>query len=382
MYSITGYGEMIADGVRMDAYVRALRQAVKPGSVVLDIGTGTGIFALLACRFGARRVYAVEPSDAIQVAQEIASANGYAESIEFIQAMSSEISIPELADVIVSDLRGVLPLHEHHLISIADARRRLLAPGGVLIPERDTLWAACVDAPDVYGDIEGPWSENKYGLDMQAGRRLVSNSWRKTYLKGEQVLTEPHPWATLDYSAVESPDLVSEVTLRPTRAGTAHGLGVWFDATLAEGIQFSNAPGRPNVIYGTAFFPWLEPVALIPGDTVRVALRANLVGDDYVWRWDSRILSQGDPRQIKAEFQQSTFFGEAVSPSKLRKRAESFVPMLNDDALIDRLVMQMMGNAAPLGDIARQLVLQHPKRFASWQDALTRVGDLSVKYSR
>ena len=48
MYSIMGYGEMIADSVRMDAYVRALRRAVKPGSVVLDIGTGTGIFAVVA----------------------------------------------------------------------------------------------------------------------------------------------------------------------------------------------------------------------------------------------------------------------------------------------------------------------------------------------
>ena len=60
MYSIADYGAMIADDVRMGAFVRALRQAIKPGAVVIDIGTGTGIFALLACRFGARRVYAIE----------------------------------------------------------------------------------------------------------------------------------------------------------------------------------------------------------------------------------------------------------------------------------------------------------------------------------
>ena len=89
MYSIADYGAMISDKVRMGAFVRALREAVKPGAVVIDIGTGTGIFALLACRFGARRVYAIEPDDAIQVAREIAVANGCADRIEFIQAMST-----------------------------------------------------------------------------------------------------------------------------------------------------------------------------------------------------------------------------------------------------------------------------------------------------
>lgn len=93
----------------MDAYVKALRQAVTPESVVLDIGTGTGIFAMLACQFGAKKVYAIEPSDAIQVGKEIAAANGYDNSIEFIQKLSTEVELPEPADVIISDLRSICP---------------------------------------------------------------------------------------------------------------------------------------------------------------------------------------------------------------------------------------------------------------------------------
>ena len=94
MYSVADYGIMIADRVRMEAYMQALRSAVRPGGVVVDIGTGTGIFALLACRFGARRVYAIEPNDAIQVAREIARANGYAERIEFLQMLSTRAVLP------------------------------------------------------------------------------------------------------------------------------------------------------------------------------------------------------------------------------------------------------------------------------------------------
>src|SRR5437867_2580258 len=142
MYSIADYGAMISDEVRMGAFVRALRQAVKPGAVVIDIGTGTWIFALLACRFGARRVYAIEPDDAIQVAREIAVANGCADRIEFIQDLSTGVTLGERADVIISDIGGVLPWFQQHIPSIADARRRFLAPGGALIPQRDTAWAA------------------------------------------------------------------------------------------------------------------------------------------------------------------------------------------------------------------------------------------------
>src|SRR2546428_8070865 len=135
MYSVADYGTMIADRVRMDAYMQALRSAVKPGAVVVDIGTGTGIFALLACRFGARRVYAIEPNDAIQVAREIARANGYAERIEFLQMISTRAVLPEKADVIVSDLRGGLPLCEINIPCLPKAGPRFLFPAGNLIPQ-------------------------------------------------------------------------------------------------------------------------------------------------------------------------------------------------------------------------------------------------------
>ena len=108
MYSIADYGAMISDKVRMSAFAHALREAVTPGAVVVDIGTGTGIFALLACRFGAGRVYAIEAADAIQVAREIAAANGCADRIEFIQAMSTQVTLPERADIVISDIGDML----------------------------------------------------------------------------------------------------------------------------------------------------------------------------------------------------------------------------------------------------------------------------------
>src|SRR5688572_30586099 len=120
---------MIADRVRMEAYQAALRRAVTPDSVVLDVGTGIGTFAILACRYGARRVFAVEPGDVVHLARRIAHDNGVADRIEFIQDVSTEITLPERADVMISDLRAVLPLFQQHIPSIGDARKRLLPPG-------------------------------------------------------------------------------------------------------------------------------------------------------------------------------------------------------------------------------------------------------------
>ena len=171
-YTVLDYGSMIADGVRTNAYAKALRRVIKPDSVVLDIGTGTGIFALLACRFGARQIYAVEPEDIIQVASEIAAANGCAERIEFIQEVSTEVRLSDRVDVIVSDIHGRLPLFKSLVPTIIDARERLLAPGGQLIPQRDTLWAAIVEETDLYKQFVEPWDNQPFGWDMQAAKRL------------------------------------------------------------------------------------------------------------------------------------------------------------------------------------------------------------------
>jgi protein arginine N-methyltransferase 1 len=382
MYSIPGYVSMIADRARMGPYVRALRQAVRPGAVVLDLGAGLGVFALLACRFGARRVYAIEPDNALQVARNLAAANGYADRVEFIQELSTRVDLPERADVIISDLRGVLPLFGHHLPAVVDARQRLLAPGGVLIPQRDTLWAAVVQAPDRYGRCLPPAGDDAYGLDLGAVRPLLTNTWSKARVLTEQLLVEPQPWATLDYTTLEEPGVRGEVTWDVPRAGTGHGLAVWFDTVLATEVGFSSGPAAPEIIYTGTFFPWLEPVDLGAGDRVSVAFHANLVGQDYQWSWDTTILDCGRPGQIKARFRQATLHGAPLELGRLRKRAAVHVPALGEDGRIDRLILGLMDGNTSLDAIAQEVRAHFPHRFATWQGALDRVSNLSEQYSR
>lgn len=51
---------MVADRPRTDAFAAAIREVVRPTDTVLDVGTGTGILAMLAARAGARKVYAID----------------------------------------------------------------------------------------------------------------------------------------------------------------------------------------------------------------------------------------------------------------------------------------------------------------------------------
>src|SRR5437762_2972018 len=318
---------MVADEGRSGAYSRALQRAIGPDTSVLDIGAGTGILSLFACQYGARKVYAVEPSNVVSIAEETARANGFAERVQCIQALSTQISLPERADVIVSDLHGVLPLFQQHIPSIVDARRRLLAPGGKLIPRQDVLWTAVVEAPQQYDRLVKPWARERFELNMDAASRIVTNVWQKARVTPDRLISKPYCWATIDYRTVESPNVSAEITFQVARPGTAHVFIVWFDAVLEDGIGFSNAPGQPELIYGSGFFPWSSPVGLAPDDTVSVNLRADLVGSDYIWSWETRVCEE-DPGRLKAHFRQSTFFGAPLSPAQLRKRRGSYQPRL------------------------------------------------------
>ena len=380
-YDLIGYGCMIADEVRTDAYAEALRQSVNQETVVLDIGTGTGIFALLACRFGARRVYAVEPGDAIALARDIARANGYADRIDFIQSVSERVCLPEPVDVIVSDIRGVLPLHRKSVTTIIDARRRLLAPGGTLIPRKDRLMAAPVDVPKLYEKYARPWQGSAYELDFSAARRFVSNSWHYGRATPEQLLAQAQCWGELDYLSVEDPSVRAELGWTVVRAGIAHGISVWFDSELAPGVTYSNAPGEPELVYGSAFLPYSEPVAVAEGDRIEVDLRADLVAEKYTWTWNTKISAAIPTGEVKAEFRQSSFFSSPVLRSQLHKRAASYRPKLTEDGEIALLVLQLMKSHRTLEDIAKQLCEAFPARFAHWTVALGHVGTFSSEYS-
>ena len=185
----------------------------------------------------------------------------------------------------------------------------------------------------------------------------------------------------LDYSRLNGPSARGEAAWTIGKSCVAHGLGVWFDCEAAPGIGFSNAPGvSDSNVFRQTFFPWPEPCQLEPGDNVTVEIRADFVGGEYIFGWNTEICSAGGT--LKARFRQSQFQGSSFSRDILRKSGSAFVPSLKPEAAIDKMILDLFSDGINLEEISRRIAGRFPDRFPEWRKALTRVGELSVRYGQ
>jgi methylase of polypeptide subunit release factors len=81
----------------------------KPGSVVVDVGCGSGILSIIAAKMGAARVYGVDAADeTVEIATANAKAHGVADRVQFAQGDMFEPLDPDLeADVVIGDVSGI-----------------------------------------------------------------------------------------------------------------------------------------------------------------------------------------------------------------------------------------------------------------------------------
>ena len=373
-YTMQEYARILADPGRATAYLTAVRESVRPGMVVADIGAGPGVLGIFAATLGARRVFLVEPDHSVNAARALAMENGVADRVEVIRAPSTEIDLPERADVIVSDLRGVTPMHGRHLEAAADVRRRLLAPGGICIPRRDRLYTALVEDDPLHHRTVGAWSEVMAPLAYDSLTALMSNGWFGARATGEQMLSSPAPFVTLDYDRPEPP-LHASWEAVATRDGTAHGVLLWFDAELTDCVALSNAPSAPATLYGQAFFPFRVGIPLRRGDRLALDLRAVLVGDDYAWTWS--VLGDGERSE-----RHSTLHSIPLDPESLARRSERCAPRRSSEGEILRALLDAADGRCTFGELAGALHARFGDRFPTRQTALDYVTNLDDLWAR
>ena len=257
--------KMLGDSVRVNTYYRAIQKLVNPGDVVLDLGTGTGILSFLAAQKNPQKIYALDHSGFIEIARDIARQN-HLENIEFIQANSRNFKPEVQIDVLLHEQMGDYLFNENMLENILDLKRRVLKPGGRILPGRFELYLEPVSLDETF---KSPfiWENRVHGVDFsflrsrqEALAKYQPAEYRQEWLDGRAVrnfLGEPLPALRFDLNEMDSPGDVPravEVSRTVTHPGTLDGFCLYFNVLFDEEVRFDTSPLSPRTHWGNCYF--------------------------------------------------------------------------------------------------------------------------------
>src|SRR6516225_4978141 len=141
------YEIMETDEVRNRAYEDVIREKVA-GKVVLEVGTGRkALWAVCCARAGAKKVYAIEANQrAYQAALRFLRSRRI-DNIQLVCGFSDKVQLPQRCEVLVHSLAGDIGSCEGMVRFVEDAKRRLLTPDALHIPQRCATYAVLAEDP-------------------------------------------------------------------------------------------------------------------------------------------------------------------------------------------------------------------------------------------
>ncbi len=295
------HASLLADEDRVDRLRDAIHEVVRPGDVVVDIGTGTGLLAYYACQAGAARVFAIDDGPVIDLARELALLNDFADRVEFFHDLSYRVELPERADVLITETLWNFGLGEGMVGFVADARRRLLKPGARIIPGAVDLHVAPVQADRLYALLhDNP--PDRHGLDLSPIRHYLLSNVHMPHLDRTGFLSASALLLSTELDEAATPDFEAVARVRVSKAGALHGVCGWFRSRLSPSVVLHNEPPSGRSSWAHAFFPVQTPVAVLVGD--EIAIHMETTQDSTVWRW--RIDVQRAGRAIASYDQTSS----------------------------------------------------------------------------
>lgn len=292
---------MIGDHARTDAYRRGLEALVKPGMRVLDVGTGTGILAMIAARAGAQ-VTAVDESGILELAQRLVDSNGLSDRIQLVRGRIEDLSFSQPFDLIVSEWMGFFALAECMFRSVVVARDRHLAPGGIMVPGRLEMFLAPLEDSRLHADYGiGLWERPVYGFDFrEMGEHELHCLITAAVDFREAALLAPGArlmHIDLAEASVEDFFFDASVDFHIERDGRLHGFGGWFAVDLAPDVRLATGPRDPGTHWRQSYFP-VRPFFVREGDLLVVAMKAmeKEYGDRRLplYLLDARLMRDGE----------------------------------------------------------------------------------------
>jgi protein arginine N-methyltransferase 1 len=278
---------MLGDTVRMQAYDRALAQSIKPGDVVLDVGSGLLALSLLALRHGARHVYAVEgdPQTAA-LAQQIAEHNTLRERLTIIQGDARTVRLPVKANVIVSEMMGNFGPEEEMAEIIRRAARLNLRAGGQVVPSSLTSYLQAVELDN---EGWGIWGEDFFGYSLSCIQEYAPAVPQLHFFSRTPRLLGAPVVVAGSRLGQDAQQPQGDYAINVKVQGRLHAVMGYFSATLSGDITISNFPTYPGCNWAPCIWP-MRHTDVSPGDVIRIHMKrpkhVRVITD---WRLDCQI---------------------------------------------------------------------------------------------
>eukprot|EP00039_Didymoeca_costata_P027203 m.17746 g.17746 ORF g.17746 m.17746 type:complete len:367 (+) comp6098_c0_seq1:360-1460(+) len=232
---------MMNDHDRNAFYKAALQKAIKPTDIVLEIGTGSGLLAMLAAKCNPQHVYAVEANRQLAaLAKKIIRRNGLQNKITVINKLSTQVKIgddlPRKANVLVSEILGTLLLGESALAFVADCRKRLLVKNAAIIPAKGRQFISLIESQDLQSITSvTQWD----GIDLSGFEELQDTinmvftkqyGFRLSTIKQKVIVPEINV-AEIDFNTGDAGCLPSEKRMRikAQQSGTIHAIVAYWE---------------------------------------------------------------------------------------------------------------------------------------------------------
>ncbi|HJQ68450.1 MAG TPA: 50S ribosomal protein L11 methyltransferase [Blastocatellia bacterium] len=290
-----GQGPLIDDLRRNRAFYSALKKHVTPDSAVLDIGAGTGLWAIAAARLGARKVVAIERDEyLIPIIKNLVRENRVEDRVEVVYGVSNDVSPEGKFDVVISETVGNQVFDELIVPNMIDARKRFLKRGGVLIPSSVALLAAPARFKKNRHSPAGVPIECSYFDSLNVNMPVLQNDKsRLTLLAPAERLLE------VDLNTVKKPPELVDLTARWTLkdASGINCFAVWGEMTLTEGLTLStyDTSSWSPILY------LVKPFKEAKGD---VEFKFSMANRSYYW---TTTISNGTNRESQSHSPVFTF---------------------------------------------------------------------------
>lgn len=276
--------EMLKDTVRTRTYMKSIvdNKHLFKDKVVLDIGCGTGILCMFAAKAGAKKVIGIECASIYKQAREIVKANGFEDVIEIVNGKVEEVELPvDKVDIIVSEWMGYFLLYESMLDTVLFARDKWLVEGGLLFPDKATLYLCAIEDADYRTDKIDFW-DNVYGFDMSVIKEMALLEPLVDVCDPDQVMSNSCAILDIDIATVtkEELDFKSNFKLTFSRDDYCHAFVAYFTVDFSKThtkLRFSTGPKSQYTHWKQTVFYVDEPMVAQKGETVKgtIAVKRN-----------------------------------------------------------------------------------------------------------